>query len=133
MDEEIKNLLGEEIKKEIEDLSALEPGSKEKSAAIEDLSKLYRLKIEEGKNELTYMEKCDQVITTNREYEDKKVQLVEEAKDRCFRLGIAAAEIILPLVFYAAWMKRGLKFEETGTYTSTTFRGLFNRFKPTKK
>ena len=36
-------------------------------------------------------------------------------------------------MFYAAWMKRGFKFEENGTYTSTTFRGLFNRFKPTKK
>lgn len=28
---------------------------------------------------------------------------------------------------------KGFKFEETGTYTSTTFRGLFNRFRPTKK
>lgn len=133
MDEEIKNLLGEEIKREIENLSTLEPGSKEKSAAIEDLSTLYRLKIEEGKNELTYMEKYDQGIISDRDYEEKKAQLVEETRDRYFRLGIAAAEIILPLVFYATWMKRGLKFEETGTYTSTTFRGLFNRFKPTKK
>ena len=38
----------------------------------------------------------------------------------------------LPLVFYGIWMKRGFKFEENGVYTSTTFRGLFNRFKPTK-
>ena len=38
----------------------------------------------------------------------------------------------LPLVFYGIWMNRGFKFEETGAYTSTTFRGLFNRFKPTK-
>lgn len=133
MDEEIKNLLGEEIKREIKNLSTLEPGSKEKSAAIEDLSTLYRLKIEEGKNELTYMEKYDQGIISDRDYEEKKAQLIEETRDRYFRLGIAAAEIILPLVFYATWMKRGLKFEETGTYTSTTFRGLFNRFKPTKK
>ena len=63
----------------------------------------------------------------------KDFQMSEQVKDRYFRLGIAAAEIILPLVFYAAWMKRGFKFEEKGTYTSTTFRGLFNRFKPTKK
>lgn len=133
MDEEIKSLLGEEIKERIKNLSSFEPGSKDESAAIDDLATLYKLKIEDAKNELTYMEKYDQGVISDRDYEDKKAQLVEQAKDRYFRLGIAAAEIILPLIFYAAWMKRGLKFEETGTYTSTTFRGLFNRFKPTKK
>lgn len=133
MNEEIKNLLGEEIIEEIKNLSTFNPGSKEKSAAIDVLTKLYRLKIEDAEAELTYMEKCNQGIISDRDYVDKKGQLVEQAKDRYFRLGIAAAEIILPLIFYATWMKRGLKFEETGTYTSTTFRGLFNRFKPTKK
>ena len=63
----------------------------------------------------------------------KKDQLAEQAKDRYIRLGLEAAGIILPLAFYAVWMKKGFKFEETGIYTSTTFRGLFNRFKPTKK
>jgi hypothetical protein len=47
-------------------------------------------------------------------------------------LGIEIIGIGLPLIFYASWMRRGFKFEETGTYTSTTFKGLFNRFKPTK-
>ena len=130
MDEEIRNLLGEEIKVEIRDLSTLEPGSKEKSTAIDDLAKLYKLRIEETGNELDFNEKYDA-----RESDKllKKDQLEEQVKDRYFRFGVEAASIILPMIFYAAWMKRGFKFEETGTYTSTTFRGLFNRFKPTKK
>lgn len=119
MDEEIRRLLGEEIKTEIRDLSTLEPGGKEKSTAIDDLAELYRLRIEETKNEWDFNEKKD--------------QLEEQIKDRYFRLGLEAAGIILPMIFYAAWMKRGFRFEETGTYTSTTFRGLFNRFKPTRK
>ena len=61
------------------------------------------------------------------------LQLDEQVKDRYFRLGIAAAELLIPLMFYGIWMRKGFKFEETGTYTSTTFRGLFNRFRPTKK
>lgn len=128
--DEIKDLLGEEIKTEIRDLSTLEPGSKEKSTAIDDLAKLYRLRIEETKNEWDFNEKYD-----TRESDNilKKDQLEEQIKDRYFRLGLEAAGIILPMIFYAAWMKRGFRFEETGTYTSTTFRGLFNRFKPTKK
>lgn len=110
--DEIRDLLGEEIKEEIQNLSTLEPGSKEKSMAIEDLTKLYRLRIEEL---------------------NKKDQLNEQVKDRYFRLGVEVAGIVLPLIFYAAWMRRGFEFEENGTFTSTTFRGLFNRFKPTKK
>ena len=130
MDEEIRELLGEEIKTEIRNLSTLEPGSKEKSTAIEDLAKLYKLRIEETKNEWDFSEKYD---ASEGDIQLKKEQLEEQVKDRYFRLGVEAASIILPLIFYATWMKRGFRFEETGTYTSTTFRGLFNRFKPTKK
>ena len=130
MDEEIRELLGEEIKTEIRNLSTLELGSKEKSTAIEDLAKLYKLRIEETKNEWDFSEKYD---AREGDIQLKKDQLEEQVKDRYFRLGVEAASIILPLIFYATWMKRGFRFEETGTYTSTTFRGLFNRFKPTKK
>lgn len=130
MDEEIRDLLGEVIKTEIRNLSTLEPGSKEKSTAIEDLAKLYRLRIEETKNEWDFNEKYE---SRDSDMQFKKNQLEEQVKDRYFRLGVEAAGIILPLIFYAVWMKRGFKFEETGTYTSTTFRGLFNRFRPTKK
>ncbi len=130
MDEEIRKLLEEEIKAEIRDLSTLEPGSKEKSTAIEDLAKLYRLRIEETRNEWDFNEKYE---SRDSDIQFKKDQLEEQVKDRYFRFGVEAAGIILPLIFYAIWMKRGFKFEETGTYTSTTFRGLFNRFKPTKK
>ena len=63
----------------------------------------------------------------------KEAQLVEQKKDRYFRLGLETAGLVLPLIFYGIWMRKGFKFEETGTFTSTTFRGLFNRFRPTKK
>jgi hypothetical protein len=130
MIEDIRDLLEEEIKTEIRNLSTLEAGSKEKSTAIEDLAKLYRLRIEETRNEWDFNEKYE---SRNGDMRLKKDQLEEQVKDRYFRLGVEAASIILPLIFYAAWMKRGFRFEETGTYTSTTFRSLFNRFKPTKK
>jgi len=130
MDEEIKEMLGEEIKAGLSDLSSLETGSKEKSEAIDDLVKLYKLKIEESKAEMDYLKEIDE---HERSDQTKREQLSEQVKDRYFKLGIAAAELVLPLMFYAAWMKRGFQFEKDGTYTSTTFRGLFNRFRPTKK
>lgn len=130
MNDDIRDLLEEEIKTEIRDLSTLEAGSKEKSTAIEDLAKLYRLRIEETRNEWDFDEKYE---SRDSDIQFKKDQIEEQVKDRYFRLGVEAASIILPLMFYTVWMKRGFRFEETGTYTSTTFRGLFNRFKPTKK
>ena len=123
MDKEIRNLLEEEIKAEILDLSALSTGSEEKSSAIEDLAKLYKLKIEETKTVLDYGENYKR---------DERLKS-EQEKDRYFKYGIEVAGIVLPLIFYAVWMNKGFRFEENGTFTSTTFRGLFNRFKPTKK
>ncbi len=121
--EKIRNLLDEEIKAEIEALSSLTFGSKEHLTATENLATLYKLRVDETKTALDFEEKS----------ENRKNDLAEQVKDRYFKLGIAAAELVLPLMFYAIWMRRGFKFEENGTYTSTTFRGLFNRFRPTKK
>lgn len=130
MGEEIKNLLEEEIKNEIKNLSSLEPGSEKHSTAVESLAKLYKAKLDEDKTSNECLEKIE-----NREIDKelKCTQLKESVKDRYVKIGIAAAELVLPLMFYAFWMRKGFKFEEKGTYTSTTFRGLFSRFKPTKK
>lgn len=129
MGKEIKELLEEEIKSEIENLSSLEAGSQQHSTAVESLAKLYKLKIEEDKSSMECYEKEE---NRNMEIDLKRNQMDEAVKDRYFRLGIAAAELVLPLVFYGIWMNRGFKFEKDGTYTSQTFRSLFSRFKPTK-
>ena len=137
MEKDIKELLSEEIAAAIENLSGLADGSKEKSTAIEDLTKLYKLRIEENRNDWDADEKYNRRVMENeasaRDEELKHIQISEQVKDRYFKVGIAAAELMIPLVFYGIWMKKGFKFEQTGTYTSTTFRGLFNRFKPTGK
>ena len=155
MKKNIKDLLDEEIIAQIESLKTLDDGSKEKQSAIDDLNKLYRLKIDETRMGLEFEEKkerrementlqSDELIIKEKqldaendarscEEQFKAEQLKEQVKDRYFKVGIAAAEIIIPIVFYGVWLKRGFKFEETGIFTSTTFRSLFNRFKPTKK
>ena len=84
-------------------------------------------------NEIKKSQLDEQIKADVQDEQYKRSQLDEQVKDRYFRLGIAAAELLIPLMFYGIWMRKGFKFEETGTYTSTTFRGLFNRFRPTKK
>lgn len=137
MEKTTKELLDEAIETEIDNLYQISLKPDEKSKVVDDLVKLYKLKIEEIKIESEIEEKNRIRISEdmNRTYEMKLKdnQLSEQVKDRYFRLGIAAAELILPLIFYGIWMRKGLKFEETGAFTSTTFKGLLNKFKPTKK
>lgn len=144
MNEEIRQALADEVLSQLKNLGNLESGSKEQQTAVDNVTKLYRLGLEDLKADTDYDEKLyrrdadeqrEQHELDRQVHEEqlKRDQLAEQVKDRYFKLGMEAAGIILPLVFYAAWMKRGFKFEETGTYTSTTFRGLFNRFRPTKK
>lgn len=130
MGEENRSLLEEEIKAEIKRLGSLESGSQEHTKAVDSLTKLYKLKLEEDKN--TY-ERLDKIENREIDQESKTAQMAESVKDRYFRFGMAAAELVLPLMFYDVWMRRGFKFEQDGTFTSQTFRGLFSRFRPTKK
>ena len=130
MGEENRSLLEEEIKAEIKRLGSLESGSQEHTTGVDSLTKLYKLKLEEDKNAY---ERLDKIENREIDQESKTAQMAESVKDRYFRFGMAAAELVLPLMFYGVWMRRGFKFEQGGTFTSQTFRGLFSRFRPTKK
>ena len=110
MDDSIRSKLDKELKRQLDDISQMTEGEEKTSRSIEDFTKLYKLTLEDDKVEL----EC------------------EKKKERLVKIGIAAAELVLPLMFYAVWFRKGLKFEETGSFTSTTFKGLINRFRPSK-
>lgn len=120
MSKEMKNLdkLNEVIGLQLDKLNTLEPGSEEHKKATDALAQLYKLKIEEETKTVELGTK----ITQNR----------KENKQSIAKMSIDVAGIVLPLAFYATWMNKGFKFEETGSFTSTTFRGLFQKFKPTR-
>ena len=119
-------LLNETIERELDNLYSLESGGEEHARLVEAITKLYKLRIEENKNEADLIEK-------QKEEQLKRELMNEQVKDRWIRVAVEAGEIVAPLIFYGVWMARGFKFEETGTYCSQTFRNLFSRFKPTRK
>ena len=133
----VDGLLSEEIAAQIKDLSDLQSGSKEKSTAIDDLTKLYKLRIEENKSVWDADEKYNRRMmdgeSVTKDNDFKERQIAEQIKDRYFRVGIAAAELLIPLMCYGIWMNKGFRFEETGTISSQVFRNLINRFRPTRK
>lgn len=113
--EKSKRTLDDEIQDLLELLTELDADDEEYAHAVKHLDTLYKLKLEEEK--------------TKSELSNSKVQ----NKFRIFGYILEGAGLIIPLIFYGGWMKKGFKFEETGTYTSKTFMNLQHFFKPTKK
>lgn len=152
MNIEIKELLGEEIKSLIEKLSSLDKESEEYSKVAESLNKLYRLKIEDDKNEIEEDEKYnrrsmdneqsvidaelkDKQIDTdvdirNRELEIRGKQLREQSIDRWVNLGIAVFSTTVGILSYDYWFHEGLRFEEKGSIASNGVRNLVSRMMP---
>jgi hypothetical protein len=119
--------LDDEIEKSIKNLSNLKDGSEERRDAIKNLETLYKLHLEDIKLSIDNVDKCEK---RSIEEEHNKRILKEQIKDRYGKIGLVILEVGLPLLFYAGWLKMGFKFEETGTFTSGTFRGFWNRLKP---
>ena len=75
-------------------------------------------------------------ISGNESFKIKSKELAQEIvrdtmndKVKLIDLGVQAAGIILPIIFYGSWIKKGLEFEKEGTFTSTTFKGLISKLK----
>ena len=144
---EIKTLLDDVIETEISNLKTLPIEDERRGDAIRDLVSLHKLRIEEIKawadvdekserREMDSRQREEELAAKDadrtREEENQARQLREQKIDRYVRIAVAGAELVLPLMFYGIWMRRGFKFEESGVYSSTTFRNLFSRFRPTK-
>lgn len=108
MEDKNRELLDEVIEREIKSLESFSSGTKEKSDAINDLTQLYKLKIEEEK-------------------------VKQEKKDRWFNIALQVGLTTMSLVAYNAWYNRGLKFQETGSFTDPMTRNLISRMLPSKK
>ncbi|NBH29111.1 hypothetical protein D3Z60_26300 [Lachnospiraceae bacterium] len=148
MNEDIITMLDEQIKAELGGLSGLAVGSKEHTEAIEGLAKLYRLRIDDSKAAMEYNKGIDDDEfrkkqmeqeekfhdeQAEREEQSKKEQLAEQKKDRYIRIGIAAAELMVPLVFFAKIYQMGYDLEKDGTFTVQTLKNLIRFVKPTKR
>lgn len=148
MNEDIITMLDEQIKAELGGLSGLAVGSKEHTEAIEGLAKLYRLRIDDSKAAMEYnkeiddenfrrdqmeQEKTQHQEQVEREEQSRKEQLAEQKKDRYIKIGIAAAELMVPLVFFAKIYQMGYNLEKDGTFTVQTLKNLIRFVKPTKR
>ena len=128
MNKSIKDRLEKEIEDLLIELEGFTPDQKEYTVTMEAINSLYAtlnkektLELEDRKLSVEYADKDLQLKTLN----DSKIW-------NAAKTGLELVGIVAPLVFYGVWMNRGLQFEEEGSFTSTTFKGLIGKFKPTK-
>lgn len=129
MKEKTLEMLEEDIRSTIAYIRTLERGTEEHKSAIEHLTALQKIAIEDQK---LYMEDSSKKEQFKQTLDMKKMEISEQKKERWFRLATAVLVITIELSFYATFSYYGFKFEETGNINSNIFKMLINKFKFTK-
>lgn len=133
-EQNVKDLLKEELVNEIQAISSMEAGSEEQQRAVDNFSILYKLNLDQEKidNDLDQREKQRDFEYAKEEQriDEDRERKAEEKKNKYIQWGIDIASLVLPLSLYTKWLSKGFKFEQTGTFTSTTFRDLLKHIKP---
>lgn len=126
-EQNVKDLLKEELVNEILAISSMDAGSEEERKAVDNFNVLYKLNLEQQKidNDLAHREKQ---LDFDASKEEQRIE--EEKRNKYIQWGIDIASLVLPLSLYTKWLSKGFKFEQTGTFTSTTFRDLLKHIKP---
>lgn len=116
--DQTNELLTKQLDEEIRKLSTMEDGSEEKTATINGINQMYKLKIEDIRMK-----------------EEVKAQKAEAQRQKRFKIidtvldGARVAVSIGGMALSAIFMVKGFKFESEGTYTSQTFKNLFGKFR----
>lgn len=106
----IKTLLREEIETEIDKIGKMDIGTPEHAKAVESWSKL--------------VNSANEINKTEASIAQAEQQMAEDRKSRWVGYGFRLLEIGAPLAMTWAGTKMVLKFEETGTITTTVGRQI---------
>lgn len=125
----IDNLLNEEIRQELEELSKMEVGTDQYRTMVDGVTKLMDRAIELEKIDVQHELESDK-----QEFERriKHEQMSEDRKDRLIKNIITIGGILVPAVITIWGTCATINFEKEGTITSTAGRKFFNRLFPSK-
>ena len=135
--EDVRDKLLEEIDSVIDALSEkTDPANEQYGKAVRNLNTLYQLKMNEDQNIRMHEEKMaafevEKLKATKRE--DNELNQAKDKKIETYlKYGVEVMGLVTTLTFYGIWFAKGFRYEETGSYASTTFRNMIGRFKPGK-
>lgn len=120
----VERLLKEELEKEISELGNLSLGSDEYNATVDGVSKLMDRLNDSNKIELDAQERA---AARESEAELKMEQIDNDKKNRRSQVFTTIAGIVIPVAVTIWGTLTTLKFEETGTVTTTAGKKLTGR------
>ena len=139
--EETKKMLANEIEGVFNTMNTYPPDSEKYDKILDRLVKLYELQIAEEKIEMDFKEKearremeekhyIDEVdanaIAKRDENQLKEIEIKFKKLDLYSGIGVAIFTGVMSMCFHGYWLKKGLKFEETGTITDPMSKGIWN-------
>lgn len=126
----ISEKLDENIERSLDKIASLDIGSKEMSLAIGQAVQLHQLRMDEHKLKSEEIRRISETQQESLDVIARDEDLRERKKDRWFKVGVAAAEIILPLALYGWLSYVGYAREFDGAVTSDTLKRVLNSIKP---
>lgn len=124
MVDELRNKLEETIEKCFDELETSEAGSEKRSNQVEDIRKLYQLKLEEDKQTSDMMNKAADRGAESERLEQENALKKEEIHVLREKGWIEGGKVVLVLLGNAVAMRKIMKFEETGTIATKAFQFL---------
>ena len=136
MNYENKVLLDDEIQRELKRLEDLEVGTDEYKTAVDGVTKLIDRATALDKMEFEQEEiRCKRGREVSDSLDNKMIrntELADQRRDRLIGHIIAITGIIVPSILTVWGTLKSLKFEETGTVTTSVGKGFINRLFPKK-
>lgn len=120
----VEHLLEQELEQELEELSKMDFGSDEYKATVDGVSKLMDRLNDSKKIELDIQEKA---AAREQDAEIKMEQIKQEKRGRMHETMTTVAGIVIPVAVTIWGTITTLKFEETGTITTTSGKNFVNK------
>ena len=120
---DIKQLLSDEVERELVELKSVELGTEQYKTAVNGLGTLVDKTIELNKLEINEQERLDKKEVSAKTMNDEK-------KDRWIKNGIAIAGIVIPSMLTVWGTVKSFEFEKEGTLTTIMGRGFINKLLP---
>ena len=122
LDENIRTMLDNEYKETLNAISLAQSSDDDAKWQLQKLVELHKQRMAEEQSEReTYVQIKELSMKrkqNEQEIELKKQQLKEGKFDRVIKVVLDGVAIVVPCAVSSYWMGKGLKFEETGSFTS---------------
>ena len=118
LDTEIRERLDREYMDTLKAIADVQAGTEEAKWQLQKLAELHKQRMNEEQTGRENYASYEEIEVRKEEAELKREQLKDGKFDRIVKVVVDGVAIVLPCVVSSYWMGKGLKFEETGSFTS---------------